>query len=168
MKMKIDVSSLLLGTFIGAVAVLCVAAAATRNNAGAAGDTPQVQLEQVTGIGGVFFKAQDPKGMVAWYRTNLGILSKGGYTDFTWREKDRPDEIGHTAWRIFATNATYFGQATSPLMINYRVANLDRMMDQLRQGGVKIEKVENYDYGRWAWLMDPEGNRIELWEPKKK
>ena len=106
--------------------------------------------------------------MTAWYRTNLGIQSKGGYTDFTWREKDHPEVKGHTAWRIFPTNTTYFGQSSSPLMINYRVANLERMMDQLRKSGVKIEKVENYDYGRWAWLMDPEGNRIELWEPKKK
>ena len=106
--------------------------------------------------------------MVAWYRTNLGIQSKGGYTDFAWRDKDRPEEMGHTAWRIFPTNTTYFGQSSSSLMINYRVANLDRMLEQLRSGGVKIEKVESYDYGRWAWIMDPDGNRIELWEPKKK
>jgi predicted enzyme related to lactoylglutathione lyase len=76
--------------------------------------------------------------------------------------------MGHTAWRIFPTNTTYFGQSSSSLMINYRVANLDRMLEQLRTSGVKIEKVENYNYGRWAWIMDPEGNRIELWEPKKK
>ena len=106
--------------------------------------------------------------MVAWYRTNLGIQSKGGYADFTWRDKDHPEEIGHTAWRIFPTNTTYFGESSSSLMINYRVANLDRMLEQLRRSGVKIEKVENYDYGRWAWIMDPEGNRIELWEPRKK
>ena len=125
-------------------------------------------LEEVTGIGGVFFKVRDPKGMTAWYRTNLGIQSKGGYTDFTWRDKDHPEEIGHTAWRIFPTNTTYFGESPSPLMINYRVANLDRMLEQLRRSDVRIEKVEDYDYGRWAWIMDPEGNRIELWEPKKK
>ena len=125
-------------------------------------------MEQVTGIGGVFFKVNDPKGMSAWYRTNLGIQSKGGYTDFTWRDKDHPEEMGHTAWRIFPTNTTYFGQSSSSLMINYRVANLDRMLEQLRRSGVKIEKIENYDYGRWAWITDPDGNRIELWEPKKK
>ena len=125
-------------------------------------------MEQVTGIGGVFFKVKDPKEMTAWYRTNLGIQSKGGYADFTWRDKDHPEEMGHTAWRVFPTNTTYFGQSSSSLMINYRVANLDRMLEQLRRSGVKIEKIENYDYGRWAWIMDPEGNRIELWEPKKK
>ena len=170
MKRKIEVSSLLLGAFIGAVAVLCVAAATIKTNAGAAGDTTSkgMELEQVTGIGGVFFKVKDPKGMTAWYRTNLGIQSQGGYADFTWRDKDHPEEIGHTAWRIFPTNTTYFGQSSSPLMINYRVANMDRMLEQLRNSGVKIEKVEDYAYGRWAWIMDPEGNRIELWEPKKK
>jgi hypothetical protein len=178
MKRKIDTSSLLLGAFAGAVAVLCVAAATTKTNTGAAlqqresgnvtAKTKDAQMEQVTGIGGVFFKAKDPKGMVAWYRTNLGIQAKGGYADFTWREKDRPEEIGHTAWRIFPTNSTYFGQSMSPLMINYRVANLDRTLEQLRKSGVEPEKVENYDYGRWAWIMDPEGNRIELWEPKGK
>ncbi|HWN95404.1 MAG TPA: VOC family protein [Methylomirabilota bacterium] len=172
MKRKIDVSSLLLGAFIGAVSVLCVAAVATKTNAGASGDTTaqgnELQIEQVTGIGGVFFKVNDPKGMTAWYRTNLGIQSKGGYTVFTWRDKDHSEKMGQTAWRIFPTNTTYFGQSSSSLMINYRVANLDRMLEQLRRSGVKIEKVEDYDYGRWAWIIDPEGNRIELWEPKGK
>jgi hypothetical protein len=170
MKRKIETGSLLLGAFIGAVAVLCIAAATTKTNVGAAGDTTAKakEVEQVTGIGGVFFKAKDPKGMVAWYRTNLGIQAKGGYTDFTWREKDHPEEMGHTAWRIFPTNTTYFGQSSSSLMINYRVANMDRILEQLRRSGVKIEKIEDYSYGRFAWTMDPEGNRIELWEPKRK
>jgi catechol-2,3-dioxygenase len=175
---KIESGSLLLGMFIGAVAVLCVAAATTKTDAeaasppressGAASKEKEVQIEQVTGIGGVFFKVKDPKGMAAWYRTNLGIQSQGGYTDFTWRDNNHPEEIGHTAWRIFPTNTAYFGQSPSSLMINYRVANLDRMLEQLRGSGVKIEKVEDYSYGRWAWIMDPEGNRIELWEPRKK
>ncbi len=128
----------------------------------------ELQTEQVTGIGGVFFKAKDPKGMAAWYRKNLGIQSKGGYADFIWRDKDHPEEVGHTAWAIFPTNTTYFGPAASALMINYRVANLERMLEQLRRSGVKIEKVEDFDYGRFAWLEDPEGNRLELWEPKAK
>lgn len=168
---KIETDSLFLGVIIGAAAVLCVAATATKIGAGgadAAAPVKEPPLEQVTGVGGVFFKVKDPRGMTAWYRTNLGIQAKGGYTDFTWRDKDHPEEIGHTAWRIFPTNTTYFGQSPSSLMINYRVANLDRMLEQLRKGGVKIEKVEDYSYGRWAWIMDPEGNRIELWEPKKK
>ena len=124
MKTKIHLGSLLLGAFMGAVAVLCVASSTTKTNAG--DDPPakekEPQTEQVTGIGGVFFKVKDAKAMTEWYRTNLGIQSKGGFADFTWREKDRPDEIGHTAWRIFPPTTKYFGEATSPLMINYRVA----------------------------------------------
>jgi len=128
----------------------------------------EIQMEQVTGIGGVFFKVKDPKAMAAWYRKNLGIQSKGGFADFSWRDKDHPEETGHTAWAIFPTNTTYFGQSPSTLMINYRVANLDRMLEQLRKSGVTIEKVEDSDFGRFAWIVDPEGNRIELWEPKGK
>ena len=107
-------------------------------------------------------------GMAAWYRQNLGIQSKGGYTVFTWRDKDHPEELGRTVWTIFPTNTPYFGQSSSSLMINYRVANLDRMLEQLRRNDVKIEKVQDADYGRFAWIEDPEGNRVELWEPKKK
>jgi catechol 2,3-dioxygenase-like lactoylglutathione lyase family enzyme len=172
MKRKIEVSSLLWGVFAGAVAVACVAIATTKTNAADSGDTAakadKVQMEQITGIGGVFFKAKDPKGMAAWYRTNLGIQSKGGHADFTWREKDRPEEIGHTAWAIFPTDTPYFGESPSSVMINCRVSNLDRMLEQLRRGGVKIEKVDHAAYGRFAWIEDPEGNRIELWEPKGK
>lgn len=125
-------------------------------------------MEQVTGIGGVFFKVKDPETMAAWYRKNLGIQSENGFADFLWRDKDHPEEMGHTAWAIFPTNTTHFGESSSSLMINYRVANLDRMLDQLRKSGVVIEKVEDFDYGRFAWIMDPEGHRIELWEPKGK
>lgn len=123
--------------------------------------------ERVTGIGGVFFKARDPKGMAAWYAEHLGIQSDHGFADFTWREQANPNQIGHTAWAIFPTNTTYFGKSSSsPLMINYRVGNLERLLEQLRREGVTIEKVENADFGRFARIVDPEGNRIELWEPK--
>jgi predicted enzyme related to lactoylglutathione lyase len=130
------------------------------------GVTKKQQMERVTGIGGVFFKARDPNAMAAWYEAHLGIQSKEGCADFAWREKDHPDQLGRTVWAIFPTDTTHF--ASSPLMINYRVANLDRMLAQLRNDGVKVEKVEDYDYGRFAWITDPEGNRIELWEPKEK
>ena len=120
-------------------------------------------MEHVTGIGGIFFKARDPKKMAAWYREHLGINAEDGHADFAWREKDRPEEIGRTVWSIFPADTDYFG---SGAMINYRVSNLDRMLEQLRQRGVTVEKIEDYDYGRFAWITDPEGNRIELWEPK--
>jgi predicted enzyme related to lactoylglutathione lyase len=130
--------------------------------------TGENQIERVTGIGGVFFKARDPKKMATWYRDQLGIQSKGGYADFVWREKDNPDRTGHTAWALFPTNTSYFGSSPAPKMINYRVANLDRMLALLRRAGVTVEKVQDEDYGRFAWITDPEGNRIELWEPKAK
>jgi predicted enzyme related to lactoylglutathione lyase len=126
------------------------------------------QMERVTGIGGVFFKAHDPKAMAAWYAEHLGVQSDHGYADFTWREKDHPDQIGHTAWAIFPTNTTHFGPSSASLMINYRVSNLERMLEQLRRDGVKIDKVEDSDFGRFAWIIDLEGNRVELWEPKEK
>jgi predicted enzyme related to lactoylglutathione lyase len=125
-------------------------------------------MEKVTGIGGVFFKVGDVEKMAAWYREHLGIQTEDGCADFPWREKERPDEIGRTVWAMFPTDSTHFGESSSRLMINYRVANLDRMLEQLRGGGIKVEKVEDYDYGRFAWIMDPEGNRIELWEPREK
>lgn len=80
-------------------------------------------------------------------------------------DSDHPDRIGRTVWAMFPPDADNFGQSASPFMINYRVSNLERMLEQLRRGGVEIEKVEDYDYGRFAWITDPEGNRIELWEP---
>ncbi len=77
-----------------------------------------------------------------------------------------PTKIGRTVWSIFPKGTDYFGPSTTPYMINYRVANLDRLLEQLRCADVAIEKIEDYDYGRFAWITDPEGNRIELWEPK--
>jgi predicted enzyme related to lactoylglutathione lyase len=125
-------------------------------------------MEHVTGIGGIFFKARDPEGMAAWYREQLGVRNEAGHADFPWREHERPDEVGRTVWSIFPADTDYFGPSTSPFMINYRVANLDRMLAQLRQNGITVLKIEDYDYGRFAWITDPEGNRIELWEPKGK
>jgi predicted enzyme related to lactoylglutathione lyase len=120
-------------------------------------------MERVTGIGGVFFKATDANKMAEWYASHLGIESKDGCADFEWRDKDQPDKTGRTVWAVFSADSAHFSQSS---MINYRVANLDKMLEQLRAKGVAIEKVEDYDYGRFAGITDPEGNRIELWEPR--
>lgn len=170
MQNKIDIKSLILGSVLTAAIMLSIAAAPSTNRvpAPASPTTAENQLERVSGIGGVFFKAGDPKKMAAWYRDNLGIQSRGGHADFVWLEKDHPDRTGHTAWALFPTNTTYFGSSTSQTMINYRVPNLDRMIAQLRRAEIAVEKVQDYDYGRFAWITDPEGNRIELWEPKSK
>lgn len=117
-------------------------------------------MEKVTGIGGVFFRVRDPARMAAWYRDHLGIDSTDGCFEFLSDSKSR------TVWSPFPHDTDYFGPARPAFMINYRVANLDRMLAHLRTDGIAIAKVEDYDYGRFAWITDPEGNRIELWEPK--
>jgi catechol 2,3-dioxygenase-like lactoylglutathione lyase family enzyme len=122
--------------------------------------------EKVTGIGGIFFKVRNPERMTSWYRDHLGICAPDGHAHFPWRDHERPDEVGRTVWSLFPTDTDYFGPTPQSFMINYRVANLNKMLDQLRRSGVAVEKVEDFEYGRFAWITDPEGNRIELWEPK--
>jgi quinol monooxygenase YgiN/catechol 2,3-dioxygenase-like lactoylglutathione lyase family enzyme len=122
---------------------------------------------RVTGVGGVFFKGRDHEGLRAWYREHLGIDVGEHGADFTWRHLDAPDHIGHTAWSIFAEDTTYFDPSESRFMINYRVDDLDAVLAKLRAAGVRVdEKIDDYDFGRFGWAMDPEGNRIELWEPR--
>ncbi len=124
-------------------------------------------MKRVTGIGGVFFKARDPDGMREWYHKHLGIKS-GQYGDasFEWRAQGDPERIGYTVWSMMADDTTYFDPSTSPFMINYRVADLDGLLKKLREEGVEVDdRIEEYEYGRFGWIMDPEGNRIELWEP---
>jgi predicted enzyme related to lactoylglutathione lyase len=124
-------------------------------------------MQRVTGIGGIFFKAKDPEKLYQWYEKHLGICreSHGDGVSFRWAD-DRA-EPGMTVWAIFPSDTKYFNPSASPFMINFRVADLDAVLSTLKSEGVEIDsKREDYDYGRFAWIMDPEGNRIELWEPK--
>src|SRR4051812_18480377 len=123
-------------------------------------------MERVTGIGGIFFKARNPEKTLAWYRDHLGIPAQDTYYDFHWRGADTDKTPGRTVWSLFPADTDYFGASSQTFMINYRVENLDRMLAQLKNANIPILKVEDYDYGKFAWLDDPEGNRIELWEPK--
>ena len=125
-------------------------------------------MEKVSGIGGIFFKAAQPQRMAAWYRENLGIETTDGNTEFHWREKDQPEKLGRTVWALFPADTDYFATSKAGFMVNYRVTNLDRMVEQLRGKGVTVDKIEKHDYGKFAWVTDPEGNRIELWEPVEK
>jgi catechol 2,3-dioxygenase-like lactoylglutathione lyase family enzyme len=100
--------------------------------------------EKITGIGGIFFKVRDPERMAAWYLEHLGIATEEGHADFVWREKNRPDAVGRTIWSLFPADTDYFGTARPAFMINYRVANLERMLIQLRRNGVVVEKIEDY------------------------
>ena len=120
-------------------------------------------MEHVLGIGGVFFKARDPKALAAWYREHLGVPAEAGQTHgvFTAAAGDR------AVWAVFPADTTYFGPSPASLMVNFRVRNLDAMLAQLRAAGAQVEeRVEEYDYGRFGWAADPEGNRFELWEPR--
>ncbi|MGB1012526.1 MAG: VOC family protein [Nannocystaceae bacterium] len=123
----------------------------------------------VTGIGGVFFKAQKPENLRRWYETHLGLTPMDAYGhNFRWNEPDTGREA-LTVWSPFSAETKYFEPSTKPYMVNFRVRHLDELLAQLRAAGVTVDdKMEELDYGRFAWIMDPEGNRIELWEPTEK
>jgi predicted enzyme related to lactoylglutathione lyase len=126
-------------------------------------------LKRVTGIGGIFFKANDPDKLRDWYRIHLGIeCEKENGAIFKWRKADDPNSERYTVWSPFPADTGYFAPSTKLFMINLQVENLDEVLTQLKAEGIDVDpKVESCDYGKFAWIMDPEGNRIELWEPKK-
>jgi predicted enzyme related to lactoylglutathione lyase len=124
-------------------------------------------MARATGLGGFFFKAQDPKQLQAWYCQHLGLKAEDyGGVNFLWRDDDAPEKRGMTVWSPFPADTKYFEPGQKPFMMNFRVDDLDGLLAKLRAAGVTVEdKVDKYDYGRFGWIMDPEGNRIELWEP---
>jgi predicted enzyme related to lactoylglutathione lyase len=142
----------------------------------ARGSSVAKDATRVTGVGGFFFKAQNPRKMADWYRAHLGVAFDAAgegehamqYHPFHWREKDHPETIGATVFSIFPANTKYFEPSSASFMMNFRVANLERLLAQLKQEGVKVNDkiIDDGSNGRFGWAMDPEGNRIELWEPK--
>ena len=124
-------------------------------------------MNRVTGIGGVFFKSKDPKALGAWYQKHLGVpVQAWGGASFDWRSPNNPEGHGTTAWSLFPADSAHFGSGGSPFMVNYRVENLHSLLAVLRAEGVAVEeKVDESKYGKFGWVADPEGNRIELWEP---
>ena len=124
------------------------------------------ERQRVTGIGGVFFKAKDPEGLSQWYAHHLGVPWKPGEgAMFRWADDPAAGE-GLTIWSAFPADTRYFDPSPAPFMINFRVADLDALLKQLSAEGVRIDpKREDYPYGRFAWVYDPEGNKIELWQP---
>ena len=123
--------------------------------------------KRVTGLGGVFLKLNDPKATSAWYDAHLGLNFKGNaYQMFKWRDHENPNKTGNTVFSLFKNDSTYFAPSEGAFMINLRVENLVELLDILRGEGVTIVgEMEAYDYGKFAWILDPEGNKIELWEP---
>jgi predicted enzyme related to lactoylglutathione lyase len=124
-------------------------------------------MKRVTGIGGVFFKAKDPVALREWYRRHLGVdFAEWGGTVFKWAGADNPGGVGSTVWSVFDDGSTYFGPGANRFMINFRVDDLHALLAALRAEGCAVDqRVEESEYGKFGWVADPEGHRIELWEP---
>lgn len=123
-------------------------------------------MKRVTGIGGIFFKAKDPQALASWYQTHLGIdVQAWGGAAFSWATPDNPGGIGTTVWSPFKDDTDYFSPSKASFMINYRVEDLHALLALLRSEGCEVDaKVDESEYGKFGWVMDPEGNKIELWQ----
>jgi predicted enzyme related to lactoylglutathione lyase len=124
-------------------------------------------MERVTGIGGVFIKAKNPKELAGWYQKHLGIaFGDNSYYTFKWDNQNDPGQPGNTVFSFFKKDSSYFNPSASPFMINFRVKDLVSLLNVLKQEAVPIEgEMNEGEYGKFCWIMDPEGNKIELWEP---
>jgi predicted enzyme related to lactoylglutathione lyase len=124
-------------------------------------------MKRVTGIGGIFFKARDPAALLAWYRKHLGIdVQEWGGTAFAWADAQGQPMKGTTVWSIGALDNDYYAPSTAPFMVNYRVEDLAALLAALRAEGCDVlDKTDDSEYGKFGWVIDPEGNKVELWQP---
>jgi predicted enzyme related to lactoylglutathione lyase len=124
-------------------------------------------MKRVTGIGGVFFKAKDPTALRAWYGKHLGIdVQEWGGAAFRWADAQGKPVAGTTIWTVADASGDYFAPSVASFMVNYRVADVHALVKALRSEGCTVlDKVEESEYGKFAWVIDPEGNKVELWEP---
>jgi predicted enzyme related to lactoylglutathione lyase len=121
-------------------------------------------VAKAVGVGGVFLKARDPKALASWYAKHLGIPEQGGGS----LAFDGPESMGMTVFAQFPMDTKYFGDGTQQVMVNFRVDDMDELLKQLEAAGVRIDpKRDDHEYGRFAWIWDPEGNRVELWQAPK-
>lgn len=124
---------------------------------------------KVTGVGGIFFRCKDPKAVKEWYGKNLGMAVGEYGSSFEFRNANRPEEINYLQWSTFDENTEYFNPSEKQFMINYRVQNIEKMVENLKAEGVTVvDEIAEYEYGKFVHIMDPEGNKIELWEPVDK
>ena len=124
------------------------------------------KMKRVTGIGGVFFKCKDPKKVTEWYQKHLGLDTNPYGATFEWYESTDSTKKAQTQWTPFAETTKYFDPSTKDFMINYRVENLEALIEELKKEGVTIvDKMETFDYGKFVHILDGEGNKIQLWEP---
>ena len=124
-------------------------------------------MKRVTGIGGIFFKARDPAAMWSWYKTHLGMdVQSWGGAAFSWADSDGKPVGGTTIWSVGSLESDTFAPSVAPFMINYRVDDLQALLTALRAEGCNVlDKVDDSEYGKFGWVIDPEGNKVELWQP---
>ncbi len=120
----------------------------------------------ITGIGGVFFRTAHKTNTLKWFETHFGMKAESWGAVFPWRDHANPDKEGTTSWGVFENESGYFGNPDQQYMINYRVRNMEDLLEKLKAEGVEIVKpMESIEFGKFAWVNDPDGHRIELWEP---
>lgn len=123
-------------------------------------------MKKVTGIGGIFFKTKDPEKMKDWYGKNLGLTTNEYGSVFEFRKSEAPNEKAYSVWSPFKADTDYFEPSEKEFMINYRVENIEKLVANLKEAGVTIcDEIETYEYGKFVHILDPENNKIELWEP---
>jgi predicted enzyme related to lactoylglutathione lyase len=124
-------------------------------------------MERVVGIGGIFIKSAQPERLRDWYRQHLGLdIQPWGGLSFPWHTPERPTPDGATIWSVFDAGSDYFAPSTAPFMVNYRVRDLKALLAALRAEGCQVvDASEASEYGSFGWVMDPDGNKVELWEP---
>ncbi len=128
--------------------------------------TPSEQNKKVTGIGGIFFKCKDPETMREWYGQHLGLVTDQYGSLFEFREGAEPHDVAYLQWSPFGEKTEYFNPSEKEFMINYRVQNIESLVEELKEAGVTIvDSIESFEYGKFVHIMDPEGNKLELWEP---
>jgi predicted enzyme related to lactoylglutathione lyase len=126
-------------------------------------------MKKVTGIGGIFFKSDNPDKIKKWYHEKLGLTVDAYGSPFEFRNANNPEEINYLQWSPFKKDTNYFEPSKKEFMINYRVDNLENLVADLKKSGVTIcDNIESFDYGKFIHILDPEGNKIELWEPVDK
>lgn len=151
--------------------IACLVFAAAGCSRGASADGPAIDARThgpaVTGIGGIFFRSDDPDALRTWYSRHLGIaFGAWGGTSFRWRDEPTPSDIGYTILAPFEETSAYFTPSDAEFMVNFRVRDIEGMVATLRASGVDvIDSIESHPNGRFAWILDPEGRKIELWEP---
>ena len=124
-------------------------------------------MKRVTGVGGIFFKAKDAPSLAAWYKRHLGIdVQDWGGASFDWTDAEGKPVGGTTAWLIDPQESKHFAPSSASFMVNYRVADLHALIEALKEEGCNVlDKIDDSEYGKFGWVIDPEGNKVELWEP---